>query len=107
MYIKKILAGIWYEIYNNNNINTLKETTSIEYLNLDSNKINIRFSIDDVKNFKLQSQHYFKLIFLDQYGIQHINKINEFLGKGKDILIFIASGHCEEVFRGGWFLAIF
>jgi len=46
-----------------------------------------------VKNFKLQSQHYFKLIFLDQYGIQHINKINEFLGKGKDILIFIASGH--------------
>lgn len=67
-----------------------------KYKDLQSNKIELSFTCKDVVSYKITSKNYYKLIFLDQYGIQHINTIDKFLCKGTDILIFISSGHCRR-----------
>lgn len=67
---------------------------------LDDDKIIIKYTNCDVMNYKILSNNYYKLIFLDQYGIKHIEKIEEYLKKGVDILLFISSWNvrrfCED-----------
>lgn len=85
------------KLYFNDNteskIEQLKSVIQEKYPNVESENIEIKWTSVDTQNYKVLSKNYYKLIFLDQYGIQHINKIEEFLAKGTDILIFISSGH--------------
>lgn len=67
---------------------------------LDDERISIKYTNCDVMDYKLLSQKYYKLILLDQYGIKHIGKIEEYLKGGVDILLFISSWNvrrfCED-----------
>lgn len=98
--LKRNRNGKTIKIYFNDNdknkIKELQEFIEKEYKNLKDNNIELEFSCNDVATYNIASKNYYKLIFLDQYGIQHINKIDEFLCKGTDILIFVSSGHCRR-----------
>lgn len=100
--LKRNRKGKTIKIYFNDNdeskIEKLKQFIygNDTYKDLQSKKIELILSVKDVSDYKIPSKNYYKLIFLDQYGIQHINKIDEFLCKGTDILIFISSGHCRR-----------
>lgn len=87
---------IYFNDNDKNKIDQLKQIVQQEYPNLEEQKIELQFTFVDTQNYKILSKNYYKLIFLDQYGIQHINKIDEFLSKGVDILIFISSGHVRR-----------
>lgn len=85
--------------FNDNAKNKIEQLQSIvneQYPDLESKNIEIKWASIDTKDYKILSKNYYKLIFLDQYGIQHINKIEEFLVKGTDILVFISSGHIRR-----------
>lgn len=98
--LKRNKKGKTIKIYFNdkdkNKIEELKQAIDERYKNLKFDDIKIYFSSQDVSNYKIDSEKYYKLIFLDEYGIQHINKIAEFLRNGTDILIFISSGHVRR-----------
>ncbi|MGX2973092.1 three-Cys-motif partner protein TcmP [Helicobacter sp. T3_23-1059] len=98
--LKRNRKGKTIKIYFNdsdkNKINDLEKFIAEKYQNLEAHKIQLNFSFDDVTTYRITSKNYYKLIFLDQYGIQHINKIDEFLCRGTDILFFISSGHCRR-----------
>lgn len=79
-----------------NKIKQLRSVIEKEYSNLENQNVEVKYLSCDVQKFKLLSKNYYRLIFLDQYGIQHINKIQEFLCKGTDILVFISSGHLRR-----------
>ena len=87
---------IYFNDKDNNKIEELKQIINEKYKNLKSENIELYFSSQDVSNYKIDSKKYYKLIFLDEYGIQHINKIKDFLCNGTDILIFISSGHVRR-----------
>lgn len=87
---------IYFNDKYNNKIEELKQIINEKYKNLKSENIELYFSSQDVSNYKIDSKKYYKLIFLDEYGIQHINKIKDFLCNGTDILIFISSGHVRR-----------
>lgn len=87
---------IYFNDKDNNKIEELKQIINEKYKNLKSENIELYFSSQDVSNYKVDSKKYYKLIFLDEYGIQHINKIKDFLCNGTDILIFISSGHVRR-----------
>lgn len=87
---------IYFNDDDKDKIKELQEFIEREYKNLKDNKIELAFSCNDVDAYRITSKNYYKLIFLDQYGIQYINKVGEFLRKGTDILIFISSGHCRR-----------
>ena len=96
--LKRNKKGKTIRIYfnDNNKIEELKQIINEKYKNLKSENIELYFSSQDVSNYKVDSKKYYKLIFLDEYGIQHINKIKDFLCNGTDILIFISSGHVRR-----------
>ncbi|TLD81456.1 three-Cys-motif partner protein TcmP [Helicobacter trogontum] len=98
--LKRNCNGKKIKIYfNDNDENKIKQLESIiieQYPNLENKNVEVKYISSDTQSFKLYSNNYYKLIFLDQYGIQHINKVKEFLCKGTDILIFISSGHCRR-----------
>ena len=98
--LKRNKKGKTIKIYFNdrdkNKIDELKQIINEKYKNLKSENIELNFSSQDVSNYKIDSKKYYKLIFLDEYGIQHINKIKDFLCNGTDILIFISSGHVRR-----------
>ena len=87
---------IYFNDKDENKIKQLKFIVEEQYPNLESKNIEIKWTFIDTKDYKILSKNYYKLIFLDQYGIRHINKIEEFLAKGTDILIFISSGHIRR-----------
>lgn len=98
--LKRNKKGKTIKIYFNdrdkNKIDELKQIITEKYKDLKSENIELNFSSQDVSNYKIDSKKYYKLIFLDEYGIQHINKIKDFLCNGTDILIFISSGHVRR-----------
>lgn len=98
--LKRNKKGKTIKIYFNdrdkNKIDELKQIINKKYKNLKSENIELHFSSQDVSNYIIDSKKYYKLIFLDEYGIQHINKIKDFLRNGTDILIFISSGHVRR-----------
>ena len=99
--LKRNLKGKTIKLYFNDNneekIKTLKEIINNEYKILSDRKdIKIKYTSVDTDVYTLYSQKYFKLVFLDQYGIKHIHKAQEFLTKGTDILIFIASSYIKR-----------
>lgn len=63
---------------------------------LEASNINIFYSTLDVVDYEIKSKSFFKLIFLDQYGIEYSQKIEKFIDKGVDILMFISSGHIKR-----------
>ncbi|TLD86572.1 three-Cys-motif partner protein TcmP [Helicobacter sp. MIT 05-5294] len=79
-----------------NKIERLKQIIQQEYPNLEEQNIKLQYTSINTKDYKIHSGNYYKLIFLDQYGIQHVNKIEEFLMKGTDLLVFISSGHVRR-----------
>lgn len=87
---------IYFNDNDENKVEQLRSTIAKEYPNLKDKNIEVKYISSDTKDFKVYSKNYYKLIFLDQYGIQHINKVKEFLCNGTDILIFISSGHCRR-----------
>ncbi|MGH1600821.1 three-Cys-motif partner protein TcmP [Campylobacter majalis] len=101
--IKKTLdSNIKINIYLND-----KESCKIDKLekfitknNIDkklmSKNVFINFSSCDISEYQLNKDAYFNLIFLDQYGIEHSQKINEFMSKGTDILMFISSANIKR-----------
>lgn len=95
--LKRDRKGKKIKIYFNDNdkskVDSLKQSIEKSYKDLQSKQIELAFSYEDVANYQISSNNYYRLIFLDQYGIKYINKIEEFLRKGTDILIFISSGH--------------
>lgn len=62
---------------------------------LDSN-VAITYTSQDVKQYNIKSKTYFKLIFLDQYGVKFLIKIDEFMKRGVDIIIFLASSFIKR-----------
>lgn len=84
---------IYFNDNDENKVEQLKSIIAEKYPNLKDKNVEIKYTSSDAQEFLLYSKNYYKLIFLDQYGIQHINKVKEFLCKGVDILIFISSGH--------------
>lgn len=98
--LKRNKKGKTIKIYFNdrdkNKIDELKQIINEKYKDLKSENIELNFSSQDFSNYKIDPKKYYKLIFLDEYGIQHINKIKDFLCNGTDILIFISSGHVRR-----------
>ena len=98
--LKRNRKGKKIKIYfNDNDENKTRQLESVimeKYPNLENKNVEVKYISSDTQSFKVYSNNYYKLIFLDQYGIQHINKVKEFLHKGTDILIFISSGHCRR-----------
>lgn len=100
---KKMLDGnIKINVYLND-----KENYKIDKLkdfivknNIDKKLMNknvfINFSSCDISEYSLNKNAYFNLIFLDQYGIEHSQKISEFMSKGTDILMFISSANIKR-----------
>lgn len=89
---------IYFNDKDKSKVDNLKQIIENEksYEDLQSKQIELAFSYKDVASYQIISKNYYKLIFLDQYGIKYINKIEEFLRKGTDILIFISSGHSRR-----------
>ena len=98
--LKRDLKGKQVKVYFNDKdedkIKQLEDIIKNKYPNLQSNNIEVKLTQVDTKNYKFLSKRYFKLVFLDQYGIEHIDKINEILKRGVDILIFVSSGHIRR-----------
>nr|WP_229204335.1 three-Cys-motif partner protein TcmP [Campylobacter anatolicus] len=99
---KKLGSNIKINIHLND-----KETYKIDKLkdfivknNIDQKLMNknifIHFSSLDISRYSLNKNAYFNLIFLDQYGIEHSQKISEFMCKGTDILMFISSANIKR-----------
>lgn len=98
--LERDLKGKQVRVYLNDKdedkIKQLEDIIKNEYPNLQSNNIEVKLTHVDTKDYKFLSKSYFKLVFLDQYGIEHIDKINEILKGGVDILIFVSSGHIRR-----------
>ncbi|HDZ5125122.1 TPA: three-Cys-motif partner protein TcmP [Campylobacter jejuni] len=90
---------LYFNDIENYKISELKKNIQKHYPNYNKN-IEFKYTICDVKDYEIFSKKYYKLILLDQYGIKHLEKINNFLQKGTDVLIFVSSGHirrfCED-----------
>lgn len=101
--LKRNLKGKQIKLYFNDieesKINALKMYIKQKYEQLDSKNIIINYTATDIQDYKLLSKKYYKLIFLDQYGIKHVGKIEEFLTKGVDMLMFISSGHVRRFLK--------
>lgn len=88
---------LYFNDIENYKISELKRNIQEYYPDLDdNNNIELKYTICDVKDYEVLSRKYYKLILLDQYGIKHLEKINDFLCKGTDVLIFISSGHIRR-----------
>ncbi len=97
---KRDLKGANVKVLFNDNdkkkISELKKCIEQKYRDLKSKNVDVKFSSVNTQEYAINSKNYYKLIFLDQYGIQHVVKINEFLKGGRDILMFISSGHIRR-----------
>lgn len=90
---------IYFNDKNKNKVKHLKSIVMKKYPNLEDKNVQVEYISSDAKEFRLNSKNYYKLIFLDQYGVRHNDKVKEFLCPGTDILIFIASGHCRRFLK--------
>lgn len=67
-----------------------------KYKDMLSSNVAITYTSQDVKQYNIKSKTYFKLIFLDQYGVKFLIKIDEFMKRGVDIIIFLASSFIKR-----------
>lgn len=95
---KNLKINIYFNDKDENKIDRLKKI--IENNNFDKILLNknifINYSSCDVSKYKINKKAYFNLIFLDQYGIEYSQKIDEFMSRGTDILMFISSANIKR-----------
>lgn len=89
---------IYFNDYKENKINELKETINNRYgKELEAcYDVELFFTSKNIENYEINSKNFYKLIFLDQYGIKYSNKAKEFLSNGTDILMFVSSSHIRR-----------
>ena len=88
-----IKINLFYNDLSKDKIKELKNYIENEtkYKDMLDNNVAITYTSQDVEEYNIKSQTYFKLIFLDQYGIKFWTKVDEFVKQGVDIIIFLAS----------------